>query len=53
MRLNAAAARRRLGILIGGDRGRALATEADACMASEQIRNPCRMTAMLAPGFPD
>jgi hypothetical protein len=52
MRLNASAARRRLGILIG-DRGRNLVAEADAWMASEQIRNPSRMTAMLAPGFPD
>jgi hypothetical protein len=53
MRLYAAAARRRLGRLIGGDAGKALLVEADTWMASQGIKNPARMTAMLAPGFPD
>ena len=52
MRLHAAAARRRLGGLIGGEAGRALVAEADAWMAG-QVRNPPRTTAMLAPGFAD
>ena len=51
MGLFAAAARRRLGGLLGGDEGRALVAEADAWMASQGIRNPARMAAMLAPGF--
>ena len=49
--LYALAAQRRRGELIGGDRGRALADEADARMAARQIRDPSRMTRMLAPGF--
>jgi serine/threonine protein kinase len=52
MRLYAAAARRRLGQLLGGEEGRALLAQSDSWMASQQIRNPPRMTAMLAPGFP-
>jgi hypothetical protein len=52
MPLAAAAARRRLGILLGGDRGRELAAAADGWMASRGVRNPARMTAALVPGFP-
>jgi len=46
----AAAARRCRGMRIGGTEGERLVAEADAWMASEDIRNPERMTAMLAPG---
>ena len=53
MGLFAAAARRRLGTLLGGDAGRALIAQADAWMAAQEVRNPARMAAGLAPGFPD
>ena len=49
--LHAAVARRRLGRLLGGDEGRALIVAADVWMAGQTIRNPERMTALLAPGF--
>ncbi|MBI4509937.1 MAG: AAA family ATPase [Deltaproteobacteria bacterium] len=51
MRLHATAARRQRGRLLGGDEGRALYEAATAWMLSEAIKNPDRMTAMLAPGF--
>jgi serine/threonine protein kinase len=51
MFLYAAAARRRLGELIGGDEGRRRIEQADAWMAEQKIRNPTRMTALYAPGF--
>jgi len=50
MSLYAAAARRRKGQLVAGDEGRKLIAGADAWMAGQQIQNPERMTAMLAPG---
>jgi hypothetical protein len=50
MALHAAVARRRRGELLGGETGRALVDSADAWMAGQSIRNPERMTAMLAPG---
>jgi serine/threonine protein kinase/tetratricopeptide (TPR) repeat protein len=50
--LFAAAARRRLGVLLGGDEGRDLVARADAWMAAQSIRNPERMAACLVPGFP-
>jgi hypothetical protein len=53
MRLYAAAARRRLGQLLGGDQGRGLIVQADVWMTGQGIKNPARMTAMLVPGFPD
>ena len=53
MKLYAAAARRRLGILVGGERGRELVCRADNWMASQTIKNPPLMTGMLAPGFAD
>jgi serine/threonine protein kinase len=49
----AAAAQRRLGRLRQGADGTALVAAADAWMASQDIRNAGRMTAMHAPGFPD
>ena len=53
MRLHAAVARRRLGVLQADDRGRAQVREADAWMMAEGIRSPARMTRLIAPGFPD
>jgi serine/threonine protein kinase len=50
MALHTAAARRRRGELIGGDAGRSLVTSADSWMSGQSIKNPERMTAMLAPG---
>jgi hypothetical protein len=49
MLLHAAAARRRQGALLEGDKGAALIARADAWMATQAIKNPTRMTAMLAP----
>jgi tRNA A-37 threonylcarbamoyl transferase component Bud32 len=53
MRLYGAAARRRLGELLPGDEGRSLIAQADTWMTGQGIVNPVRMTAMLAPGFPE
>ena len=50
MALYAAATRRRRGQLIGGDEGRKLVEEAETWMAGQKIKNPDRMTDMLAPG---
>ena len=50
MRLCAAAARRRRGEAIGGADGRAVVAAVDAWMATNTIKNPARVTAMLAPG---
>jgi hypothetical protein len=52
MPLNAAAVRRRLGSLVGGESGRSLVAQADSWMTAQQVRNPARMSMMLAPGFP-
>jgi hypothetical protein len=51
MSLYAAAARRCLGELRQGDEGHRLIADADAWMAKQGIRDPRRMTAVLAPGF--
>jgi hypothetical protein len=53
MQLYAAVARRRLGALVGGDRGRDLRRESDAYMAAEDIRNPTAMARLIAPGLPE
>jgi serine/threonine protein kinase len=50
MPLYAAAARRVLGRLLGGDTGRALVARGDQWMASQGIRNPDRMTNLFCPG---
>jgi hypothetical protein len=51
MALYAAAARRRLGVLVGGDRGRSLTERADAFMRDQKIVDAARLTRVLAPGF--
>jgi eukaryotic-like serine/threonine-protein kinase len=53
MALYAAASRRRLGQVTGGERGSQLISEADEWMLNQEIRNPARMTRMLAPGWED
>jgi hypothetical protein len=50
MALQAAAARRALGLQLG-DEGKALIAEADAWLTGRGVRNPARLTAMLAPGL--
>lgn len=50
MHLHAAIARRRWGQMLGGSRGEELRRQADEWMACQTIRNPERMTALLAPG---
>jgi hypothetical protein len=47
----AAAARRRHGELVGGDRGAAEVADADAWMRSEGVVNVDRIAGVLAPGF--
>jgi hypothetical protein len=53
MRLHAAVVRRRIGALQDDTAGRELRRQAEAWMATQQIKNPAGMTRMLAPGFPD
>ncbi len=50
MALHAACARRRLGQVIGGDEGRTLIAAANEWMRGQEIKNPERMAAMIAPG---
>jgi hypothetical protein len=49
LELHARAAQRRLGELIGGDRGRELVARAEAWMRREGIHAPDRMTALFVP----
>jgi len=51
MALYAATARRRLGEILGGDRGETLVSEADDWMGRQQIKNPAAVANLLAPGF--
>jgi hypothetical protein len=51
MELYAAAARRRKGELVGGEVGRGLVSAACASMTGQDIHDPDRVAAMLAPGF--
>jgi hypothetical protein len=51
MALYAAAARHRLGAIIGGDEGRALRAAAEDWLRSETVVRPEVMIASLAPGF--
>jgi len=51
MALYAMAARHTRGRLIGRERGRELSASAEEWMRGQEIRNPERMAAMLAPGF--
>jgi hypothetical protein len=51
MGLHAAAARRRLGQLMGGDDGAALVGAAELWMMDQRIANVDAMTQLLAPGF--
>ena len=51
MTLYALAALHARGQLLGGERGRGLSAEADQRIRSQEILNPQRIAAMLAPGF--
>jgi serine/threonine protein kinase len=51
MAVTAAAARRCIGLLKGGDEGAGQRSGADAVMARNGIVNPLRMTCVLAPGL--
>jgi hypothetical protein len=53
MKMYAAVARRRLGPLLGGERGRQLTRESDEWASAQQLKNPDRMARLVAPGFPD
>jgi hypothetical protein len=53
MHLYAAAGRRRLSVLVGGDAGRSLRSEADQWMAAQEIRDAAAMTRLVTPGFRD
>jgi serine/threonine protein kinase len=50
MALYAAVSRRRLGSIVGGEKGKALADSADAWMRNQGIQNPAGFAEMLAPG---
>jgi hypothetical protein len=50
MALHAAAARHRLGLLLGSDSGKALLEEAETIMRARGVRVPARYAQMLVPG---
>lgn len=51
LRAHAAAARRRLGSILGGDEGTNMMRNADAALRGCGVARPDRMTELLAPGF--
>ncbi len=51
MALFVAACRRRRGQVLGAEEGKALIASTDAWAASEEIKNPERMIAIIAPGY--
>jgi tetratricopeptide (TPR) repeat protein len=51
MAMHAAAARHRLGRLVGGEEGRALVEAAETWMAGQGVRAPGRLAGVFAPGF--
>jgi hypothetical protein len=51
MTLYAVASRRRLGQVMGGERGAELLAAANQWMEDQEVRNPAMMTHMLAPGW--
>jgi eukaryotic-like serine/threonine-protein kinase len=53
MALYATVARWRLGQLLGGGEGYALVTAANEWLRAQQVREPRRLAAVLAPGFAD
>jgi hypothetical protein len=53
MHFHAAIARRRLGQLESGDRGRELVQGADAWLSGQDIVSPARIARLIAPGFAD
>jgi hypothetical protein len=53
MNLYAAVARRRLGSMRAGDSGRELIQQADHWLQANGVRNPARLSRLIAPGFPD
>ena len=51
MKLYAAAARRRLGEIIGGDGGQDLINQSADWMGKQEIKNPVAVSNLMAPGF--
>jgi hypothetical protein len=51
--LEAACARRRLGQLLGGTAGAEALRRADAWLAGQGVKEPLRLTAAIAPGWPE
>ena len=50
MRVHAAAARERLGQVLGGDEGRELRARAKEALSTQAVKDPTRLVRMLAPG---